>query len=145
MRFGRPFAVAAFVLVIAVTPLSAFTSGGIHEAWIGSQYGRGPVRVVLGDRTGLVRAITTVSLDRTYPRLVNADDRRTLLLNWYGRCSAYQLNLTFSPAPSGYTLAVEENSLTCSFFDPTKAGTIAITLWHPVDAATVQVLPAEPE
>lgn len=43
MRFGRSFAVAAFVLVIAVTPLSAFTSGGYQTGeWLLAS-GYGPV------------------------------------------------------------------------------------------------------
>lgn len=137
MRLGRYFASALFVLVMAVTPLSAITSGGIHEAWIGSEYGRGPVRVVLEDRTGLVRAITAVSFGRSYPQLSNASDPRVLFLNWGTDCPAYQLNLTFWASPGGYTLEAAENSLTCSFFDRSRAGTIAISLSHPVDAATV--------
>jgi len=133
-----------FTFVVALTPFGPITSGGIHEAWIRSEYGRAPVRVVLQDRTGLVRAITTFTPDGPYTRLSNGDDPRTLVLSWFDYCPAYQLNMTFASLGDRYRLDLAADSLLCSFFDPHASGTIAIRLSHAIDAANVDVMPLQP-
>jgi hypothetical protein len=147
MRMARTqtFAVGLFIVVMALTPLSAITSGGIHETWIRSEYGRAPVRVVLEDRTGLVRAIAAFTPDGPQPRLTNGDDARTLVLHWFDWCPAYQLNVTFSSVGDRYRLRLAADVLFCSFYDLPSSGTIAIRLSHPVDAAAVDITPTQPE
>jgi hypothetical protein len=134
----RPAAIALFVLVMAVTPLSAFVSGGVFETWIPAHDGRARVRVVLQDQTGLVRAINA-SFDFDASRATDAmPDQRVLLVSWYGDCGQeYGLNLTFERDDPGYLVRTHAEALWCSF-DPPGYGTIAITLWAPVDAATVR-------
>ena len=140
-RVIRALMVGLFVLVMAVTPLSATTSGGIHEAWIRSEYGSDPIRVVLKDLTGLVRGVAAFTPDRQYPPLVNGDDDRTLVLNWFDYCPVYRLDVTFASAGDRYKLNLAAHSVSCSWFDRNAFGTITIMLSHPVDAATVAVWP----
>lgn len=56
-RLARAVAAALLIVVMAVTPLSAFVNGGIFETRLPGWDGIRSTRVVLADHTGFVKGI----------------------------------------------------------------------------------------
>jgi len=57
-KLARAGAAALLILVMAVTPLSAFLSGGQFETWWPGDRFDAPVRVLLDDHTGFVSGVS---------------------------------------------------------------------------------------
>lgn len=130
---GRGIAIALFVLVMAITPLSAFTSGGFFETWTSDGFGQS-IRVTLNDHTGLVRAIA--------PRLSESasQDPRVLTVDLVAGCGGYWANLDFRRLAEGYVVEHRVDRIGCPFLNLVGYGGVAITLWAPLDVSTVQVV-----
>ncbi len=135
-RLARAIAVALLILVIAVTPLSAFLSGGVFEIWLPGDQFIARTRVVLEDHTGLVRGIAPAYPDRIDDGVsALGSDRRTLFVQWMGGCGDPLTVLTFEGADVGYRI-VERTEHHC-IFDLGIGRAVTVSLWSPVDAATV--------
>lgn len=124
---GRAALVALIVLLMAVTPLSAFLSGGRHETWLPGYGSQARTRVVLLDHTGLVGAIS--------PGDSRAESSpKTLSVTWHA-CGGGS-TLTFGPYEGGFEVADQEFS-SC-WFGSWRA--LAIHLRTPIDPALVTVV-----
>ncbi len=141
MRFGRPLVIAAFVLVMAVTPLSAFTSGGTFETWLpghGDGYGRNPtVRVLLEDHTGLVRAVGPGEAQRLDGPTNPGGNTRVVVVQWLGGCGDSLARLNLDRVGGGYLIEQRTDRSGCSLLIGFYR-TVAISLWAPVDASIVE-------
>lgn len=140
VRFARPFAVALFVLVMAVTPLSAITSGGVFEIWLPGDEHVTPTRVALHDTTGLVRFISSA---HSAPNGVSNPngDQRTLQVGWIGGCDDPRTTLTFTSGGPGYRLTEQTESHCWLMIGIWRS--VTILLWAPVDASTVEFVSAD--
>jgi len=129
MRFARPLVVALFVLVMAVTPLSAITSGGIFETWLPGYYSathdRPRYRVVLADETGLVRALSPGQSAKRSPTVFVA--------TWF---SCGHSTLRLSRSKTGAVLKNETVEPVCWSWD-VRTHSAALHLWAPVEITTV--------
>jgi hypothetical protein len=135
----RALLVAGLAVAIAVTPLSSLLNGGVFETWLPAEYGRGPVRVLLHDGTGLVSAAVTYSASDMSSIGDRAGDPRLLVVPW-GACGA-QADLTFSMTGDGYAIAAPlAESGWCSWFVGSANGITVLTLRAPVDASAVEFL-----
>jgi len=129
--------------VMAVTPLTAFTSGGQFETWLigeGRGYGSNPtVRVLLEDHTGLVKAIGP-----GYSQRLNqgASPAKTnvVVVSWFGGCGDFIAHLTMDRANDGYLIRERTHRLGCGLMIG-YFRSVAITLWTPIDAAKVTFVP----
>lgn len=135
-RLARAVAAALLTLVIAVTPLSAFLSGGEFEAWLPGRDGVIRTRVVFEDHTGLVRAIAPAYADRIADGVTGfGGDGRVLFVQWLGGCGDALTVLTFDPVDGGYRI-VERTEDHCTLMIGIGRA-IVVSLWSPVDASTV--------
>lgn len=139
MRLARAAVIAVLLLVTAVTPLSAFLSGGSFETWVGGAYERPLVRITLRDHTGLVRQFTRAGLDRA-PDVSNPNgNQRVLLVSVWGGCADYWVHLDFRWTENGYVIRQHNHEFGCPFFALIGHGGVALTLWSPVDASDVRL------
>jgi hypothetical protein len=127
-RLARAVLVALMVLLMAVAPLSAFLSGGVHETWLPG-YGIGTrARVALLDHTGLVRAIA--------PRDGRTESSpTTLAVSWYG-CGGS--TLTFDRTREGF--ALEEQHVGSCGISFAVTYSLHIHLSYPIDPESVDFL-----
>jgi hypothetical protein len=128
-RLAPAALVALMVLLMAVTPLSAFLSGGVHETWTGGyqseSYHRARTRVALRDQTGLVRAVTPAKEGAvSTPWAMRVD--------WYV-CGGGS-TLIFERSAEGYLLREQPPTLSC-FFGEYRS--VLIHFWSPIDASRV--------
>lgn len=143
MSLRRAAVIAVLVLLMALTPLSAVLSGGVFETWLPGS-GRGIshnplVRVVLEDRTGLVRTIGPGHYDGHLDSDIvdPPGTQMTLIVNWLGGCGDHIAYLTFESFGEGYRIQERTEAWGCGF-DVGYSRTLAIGLWAPIDASTVQ-------
>lgn len=143
-RFARTLIIGMFIFVIAVTPLSAFTSGGLFETWLigdGHGYGSNPtVRVVLEDHTGMVRAIGPASAQRRDAAEDRAAKTNVVVVTWIGGCGDQTAHLTMDRAEDGYLIRERTDGWGCGL-SIGYGRSVAITLWAPVRASAVQFIP----
>lgn len=139
-RLGWAVAVALLILVIAVTPLSAFLSGGVFEIWLPGDQFITRTRVVLEDHTGLVRGIAPAYPDQMDDGVsALGRDGRTLFVQWMGGCGDPLTVLTFDRADVGYRID-ERTEHHCMFLIGIGHA-VTVSLWSPVDAATLTFVP----
>ncbi len=137
---ARAVVVALLILVIAVTPLSAFLSGGVFEIWLPGHQFITRTRVVLEDHTGLVRGIAPAYSGRPNDGVrALGRDGRTLIVQWMGGCDDPLTVLTFDRADAGYRI-VERTEHRCMFLIGIGRA-VSVSLWAPLDAATVTFVP----
>jgi hypothetical protein len=148
-RFVRPLVVALFVFLMAVTPLSALMSPGEFEIRF-SPVGQGNPRwtaashgftVRLLDRTGLARglALPPPHQGLSAPVTNNGADGRALVVRWDGSSCDDLANLTFERTGDGFVIHERTHEFGC-FAGSGALHIVAIPLWAPVDAATVQLI-----
>ncbi len=130
-RLAGAALVSLMVLLMAVTPLSAFLSGGAHETWLpgfhSPTYSTPRTRVVLLDHTGLVRMISPAPEESVL-------SATALVVNWYGCGNS---TLTFDRAAKGYVLA-EPTAFPCGWFDG-RWRAVTVHFNAPLDPALVRV------
>jgi hypothetical protein len=137
-KLVRAIAAAVLILVMAVTPLSAFLAGGHFETWLPSWdvLGSTSLQVTLDDQTGLVRAITAGQWDEL-DRVSNpGGDTYVLAVSWMGGCSDRLAALSFRATDAGLVLAKRTIGWGCPL-DVGLGRSVAIYLWSPIDAETV--------
>jgi len=144
-RVVRAAAVALLVLVIAVTPLAAFLSGGRLETRLpGSSLMTGAlpwVNVVLQDETGFVRAIAPASGGRQTGSVANPDgNRMAIVATWFGGCGDRTVRLTFARAGDRFRLTQRTDRFGCPFMIAIGRS-VLIVLWSPIEAASVDFDP----
>jgi hypothetical protein len=144
-RLVRAAAVALLVLVMAVTPLAAFLSGGRLETRLpGSSLMPGAVpwvNVVLQDETGFVRAIAPASGGRQRESVANPDGNRlALVAAWFGGCGDRTVRLTFARAGDRFRLRQRTDEFGCPFMIAIGRS-VVIVLWSPIDADAVDFDP----
>ena len=136
-QLARAALVALFVLVIAVTPLSATFRPAYFEVtlpdfsgWPGSF---GAPSVVLEDRTGLVlgMAARQSSSPKSLP------DDRLLVVSWVGGCSDQVTWLTFQATAGGYRIDRRVVDNGCPFMIA-LGRSIVLVLRAPLDASLVE-------
>lgn len=138
-KITRAVAIAVLVLLMAVTPLSAFLSGGNFETWVGGSYGRPIVRIGLTDHTGLVRQVSRAEIEGGGPVQNPGGNQRVLVVDVWGGCGDYAVHLQFRRVEQGYLIRQRNSDLGCPFLDLLGHGAVALALWSPVDAATVRL------
>lgn len=141
-KVARAGLVALLIFLIAVTPLSAFISRGYFEVRYPE---RDPLsghqlKVALHDRTGLVRGMSLASPSGPDTESVVSDrlDSRLLIVSWGTGCGAYLTQLTFERTASGYRIREQTHDSGCPFLI-LYGWAVAIHLWHPIDASTVEL------
>lgn len=141
MRFARSALVALLVLLFAVTPLSAFLSGGNFETWLGGSYDRPLVRIAITDHTGLVRQVTRAEIDsRGGGPVINPEgNRRVLVVQVWGACGDFGVRMSFHKSSDGYVLHQKNQRFGFCLSGMWGHGSVALILWAPVDAATVRL------
>jgi hypothetical protein len=143
-RLVRASAVALLVLVIAVTPLSAFLSGGRHETRLpGSTLMSGAtpwVNVVLQDETGFVRSIAPASSEGL-GSVHNPDgNHMALVATWFGGCGDRTVHLSFARDGDRFRLTERTDRFGCPFMIAVGRS-VLIVLWSPITAADVDFDP----
>jgi len=148
MRFARPLVVAVLVLLFAVTPLSALVAPGEFEvrfkatASSSSYWQPYEFAVRLADRTGLARGLAPAASVRgnVAPVINYGADGRILIVSIEGSSCDYLTHLTFERIVDGFRIRERTDGLNCGI----RTGStheVAIQLWAPVDAATVEYVP----
>lgn len=138
-RLARAAVVGVMVLALAITPLSVVLSAGHFETWLPSWdvFGRTSLQVTMDDQTGLVRAITAAQSGEL-DRVINPGDKtHVLVVSWMGGCSDRLAMLSFRATDAGLVLAERTIGWGCPL-DIGLGRSVAISLWSPVDAATVK-------
>ncbi|MEO6350028.1 MAG: hypothetical protein ABIP53_05190 [Candidatus Limnocylindrales bacterium] len=141
MRFSRPLAVALFVVAMAVTPLTAATSGGHFEYRYPA---RGAMdsfghRVVVLDRTGMVAGIGPAGSEHA-GRVSNIGNSGNWLgVNWSAGGCETDSRLVLVRVGVRYRIDVTSGGVGCGFLNLTGYS-IVLKLWSPIDAATVEVV-----
>jgi hypothetical protein len=134
-RIGSFLVAGLLVLVMAVTPLRAFISGGIHEASMpasGLMPWSLPVRVIVEDVSGMVLGISATA-QRPPPSL---PDDRLVVVSWLGGCSDQGIWLNFHKFGDGYRIIKRETSNGCGFMIGTFRTVVMVTRL-PIDPARV--------
>lgn len=140
--FVRAAVIAVFVLVIAVTPLSAITSGGHFEYRYPARGMFDPLghRVTLDDRTRLAAGIGPAQPGGRDGVTNLAGSGNWLLVEWSaGGCDTTS-SLLFERSGAGYQLTVTSGGRTCAFLS-LMTYAIVVRLWSPIDASTVEFAP----
>lgn len=152
MRFARAVAIALLVLLMAVTPLSAlvtpgefevrFARDGYAHAWFQpSDFG---FTVRLADRTGLARGLSAAPPRRgVYDAVTNYGvDGRMLIVTLEGASCDHLTRLTFERTVGGFLIRERTERFGC-FIGMGMSHTLAIHLWSPIDASTVELVADE--
>jgi hypothetical protein len=139
-RLARGAAVGIMVLILFVTPLSAVLSRpGQFEVYFPafSSFDH-PLTVALDDRTGLVRglAVTAVPMGLPNPVANSGPDARVLIVTLDGSSCDDLTQLIVERVDGGYRLTAKTLEGGCSM-GTGMTRSVAISLWSPVDAATV--------
>lgn len=140
MRRPRTLAIAVFAVAIAITPLSAVTSGGHFEYrypatglfdWFGHT-------VAVDDRTGLIAGIGPAHPTALGSVANVAHSGNWLLVEWSaGGCDSHS-RLRFEGVDVGYLIVVTSGGRRCSFLSLTSYA-LVLKLWSPVDAENVSL------
>ena len=148
MKIGRTFAVGVFVFLMAVTPLSAliapgefeirFRPDGPRNSWWEPADNGFTVRLL--DRTGLARGLGVAPPRRGLPDPItnSGTDGRTLVVSWEGASCDDLTNLTLERAVGGFVIRERTHEGGC-FMGTGAYHSVAIPLWAPVDASTVEL------
>jgi hypothetical protein len=146
-KLARAAVAALLVLVMAVTPLSAFLSGGGLEVRLpgsGTGFGHNPsVRVVMQDETGFVRAIAGAS-----PGALNVvknpnGNPMALVVTWLGGCADRVAYLTFVRTGDRFLLTQRTDEFGCGLLIGYDRS-VVIGLWSPINSANVDFDPMLP-
>ena len=133
-RLGSVVVAGLLLVVIAVTPLSAFTSGGVFESKMpatGYPWSM-PVRVIVEDPTGTVLGIAAA---QAWPPASRPDDR-LLAVSWLGGCRDQQIWLTLAPTTGGYRVIKRETDNGCGLLMGIPRTVVMVTRL-PIDPVTV--------
>jgi hypothetical protein len=117
-------------VAVAVMPLGGLFSGGVFETWVGGNQFRPPVRVLVHDETGLVRAAIGMSEDRSVGKSPMA-----VTVPISGDCGTRVVHLAFRHTSSDYVIQQRNDGLGCVFFDLWGWGSVSLMLWAPVDSS----------
>ena len=139
MRYARALSIAVLVSVMAVTPLSAFLSGGQFEVWLGGQYDNPMVRVSVVDHTGFVRSVVRGYGDRGGDVSNPLGNRSALSVGVWGGCGDYAVDLSLERRGDGFVINQQNHAFGCGFLILVGHGTVVMNLWSPIDAATVRL------
>ncbi len=139
MKVARAVVLAVLILLMAVTPLSALISPGHFEVQFAERdrLSGHRVTVTLDDKTGLARGLSAWTDSRVGDGVAPSSDGRILVVNLTGGCGTYLIELAFERASTGYVLRERTHESGCSFLI-LVGWTVAIHLWAPVDASTVE-------
>jgi hypothetical protein len=137
VRFFRPLLIALFVFLMAVTPLSAITSGGVFEIWLAPDPYTPPVRVVLKDHTGLVKGLGSAPSQAGVHELVSnrGSDLTLLTVALEGSHCDYMTRLTLYRSGDGFVIRTQADGAWC--VSGLVVRELSISLWAPVDASLV--------
>ena len=138
-KLVRAAAVALLVLVMAVTPLSAFLNGGRFEtSWPGDRL-HGPVLVLLDDHTGFVKGVSPAPASpgvRNGVTNLNSDPR-VLSVSVEGSSCDHVIRLEFARTDTGFVVRERTEEYGFCVIGMGAAWPIAIVLWSPIDASVV--------
>ncbi len=139
-KLARAGAAALLILVMAVTPLSAFLNGGVFETRLPSSWGGGigsaSVHVTMYDQTAMVRGISA-ALPGDLDIVVNPGANTYVLeVSWIGGCGDREAELTLRRTQTGYALDERTTAWGCPL-DLGLSRSVAMYLWSPIDASTV--------
>ncbi|MEO6350027.1 MAG: hypothetical protein ABIP53_05185 [Candidatus Limnocylindrales bacterium] len=144
MRNPRTLAIAAFVLVIALTPLSVVTSAGHFEYRYAARFtsdsgvGHG---VVVEDRTGLVAGIGP-ALPGVYEfSVVNPrGNRNAIVVTWPGGSCDTSSRLVLEGGVDTILIRFTTDASWGCVIGMGSSHAIVIKLWSPVDAGFFEVV-----
>lgn len=139
MKLARAALVALLILFMAVTPLSALIAPGQFELTFADAdllSGR-RLTVTFADRTGLVRSMAPAAATNSGAVTNFGTDGRTLIVSWGHGCGGYHTELVFERMGSGFVLSERTHEWGCGYMI-LVGHAVAIHLWAPVDASTVE-------
>jgi len=142
-RLARAAVAAVLIVLLAVTPLSALIAPGQFEIRFPALSAVDPaLTVTLDDRTGLVRGLAIAAVPRALPDAVinYGSDGRLLIVTLDGSSCDHLTELVLERVNSGFVISAKTWESGCSIgTGMTRA--VAIILWAPVDASTVDFVP----
>jgi hypothetical protein len=148
MKLGRTFAVGLFVCLMAVTPLSSLVNPGEFEVRFrsdGTSYSWGQrsdfgFTVRLADRTGLAKGLAVAAPPLSIEDAITnyGADGRMLIVRLEGSSCDFLTHLTLDRTVNGFRIRQRTEGSSCAIGTGSSRA-VAIQLWAPVDAATVQL------
>jgi hypothetical protein len=141
MRIARVIGVAVLVLLLALIPLSMLIAPGQFEIQFptrGASFEEA-LTVQLDDRTGQARGLAPALPQRGVgPAVTNyGADYRVLIVKLEGSSCDWLTQLALEPAGNAFLLREKTHERSCAI-GTGKTRAVAISLWGPIDAATVR-------
>ena len=142
MRLARAVAIAVLVMLVAVTPLSALIAPGEFDVRLARYGSSDPGFIVhLSDRTRLVRGLAVAPPRRGVNEEITnyGTDGRFLIVSFFGSSCDYLAHLTFERTGAGMVIRTTTQGSWC--LGTGRYIAVALHLWTPIDASTVEFDP----